>query len=327
MRVNLRRFIPLLICAYSAYSVAFAADPGFPTRPVHFIVGFDPGGATDTSARLVARKLSEKWGQPVIVENRPGADSSIAEDFVAHSAADGYTLLWASNAHTIIPNEYKTNYDAVKSFAPVSITVYTPDVLVVNPTAIPVNSVKELIATAKSKPGKLNFGSSGTGSAPYLEMALLMKMTGIDMTNVTYKGGAPTMVALLNGEIQLMFGSAVATSAQVKAGKFKALAIDAYQRIRLMPDLPTVVEATGLKSYQATPWNGVLAPAGTSKEIIGKLHDDLVSVLKSADVQETMSDQGLVPATDTPAEFAKIVADDISRWASIIGPAAAGKSK
>ncbi len=287
----------------------------FPDRSVRLIVGFAPGGSTDASARLVARGLSEKWGQPVVVDNRAGGDSTIAAEMVARATPDGYTILWTSNAHTITASQNKQSYDALRSFAPITLLGYVPSVLLINPSVVSANSARELITLAKSKPGQLNFGSSGTGSPTFLEMLLLMNKAGIDMVNVTYKGGGPAVVALLGGETQLMFSTVTTSVGQVKAGKLKALAITGRVRSPLIPDVPTIFEATGLTGFEeAGAWNGALAPSGTSGELLSKLHDDFVAVIRSASAQRALSEMGYITVADTPAKFAQTMSNDISRW-------------
>ena len=286
---------------------------------MRLIVGFAPGGSTDASARLVARGLAEKWGQPVVVDNRPGGDSTIAADMVARATPDGYTILWTSNAHTITASQNKQTYDAIKSFSPLTLMGYVPSILLVNPSVVPVSSVKELIALAKSKPGQLNFGSSGTGSPTFLEMLLLMSKAGIDMVNVTYKGGGPALVALLGGETQLMFSTVTTSVAQVKAGKLKALAITGKVRSPLMPEVPTMLDAAGLTGFEETgAWNGALAPSSTGKELIRKLHGDIVAVIRSPGAQRALADMGYISVASTPAEFGHTLNGDLLRASELL---------
>ena len=294
---------------------AQAAD--YPDKPIHFIVGFAPGGGTDMLARLIGQKLSEKWGQPVIVENRPGADGSIAADVVAHTKPDGYSLAWISNGHTITPSERKLSYDPIKDFAPIIEVASTPDVLLVDPT-LPVNSLPELIALAKSKPGQLNWGSGGFGVSPYLEMSLLIKLTGMNMVHVNYKGGAETMRALLGGEISVEFGSLGTVIAQIKAGKLKPLAVSSQHRSRDLPDLPTVTEAANLDGFDGNPWYGVLAPAGTPDEVVTKLNTDMAAIIALPDVQHSIIAQGYDPVADSPGHFTHTISADIARWADLL---------
>lgn len=305
-------------CCALMLAVSNVVAASFPERPVRLIVGFAPGGSTDASARVVAQALSDKWRQPVIVENRAGADGSIAADYVAHAAPDGYTILWASNSLTITASQRKQDYDPVKSFAPITLMGYVPELLLVNP-ATQINSVQELIALAKAKPKQLSFGSSGTGASSFLEMALLMNLTGIDMVNVTYKGGGPAMIALLSGETQLMFGTITTAVAQVKAGKLKALAISGKVRSQLVADVPTMVEAANLKGFEETsPWNGAMAPAGTPDSLVSRLHDDFVAAIKSVNVQKTIAEQGYVTIANSPQEFGEAIANDIARWTALL---------
>jgi tripartite-type tricarboxylate transporter receptor subunit TctC len=313
------RWLAILIANWLAvFGLTVAHASTFPERPVRFIVGFAPGGSTDTSARIVARKLSEKWGQPVVVENRAGADSTIAGEVVSRANNDGHTLLWASNAHTIAASLYKLNYDSARSFAPISQMGYIPDFLVVNP-GLGVGSLKDLIALARARPGQLNFGSPGTGTSPYLEMALLMKLTNINLVHVGYKGGAPALIGLLGGEVQALFGSLANTASHVKAGKLKALAITGTVRSGAAPEVPTMAEAANLKGFEtSSPWNGLMAPAGTPRAIVNRLHADMTAAIRSPDVQQALTDLGFVIVADTPEKFARTVADDIARWAVLL---------
>ena len=295
-----------------------AAASGYPDRTVRIIAGVAPGGSLDTMARLIARKLAEKWGQPVIVENRAGADGTIGESVVVHAPPDGYTLNIVNNNHTVIPSQRALAYDPVKDFAPITLVEAHPDVLVVNPSVLPVNSLKEFIALANARPDRLNFGSGGQGTPPYLEMILLANRAHIRLVNVTYQGVAPAVVALLGGEVQVMFGSLTTTMEQVKAGKLRALGVTGSERSPLMPDVPTIAEAGDLPGFNEGTWEGMLAPAGTPADIVNKLHTDIVDVLNADDTRDIMKKQGFFPVTNTPAEFARFIDDDIAKWAALL---------
>lgn len=310
------RSIVAIACAV-LFGLSIQSKAAYPDRPVHFIIGYAPGGGGDNFIRYLSQKLSEKWGQPVIVENRVGADGTIASDSVAHATPDGYTILLVTTDFTVTPSEFKLNFDPIKSFEPVSVVTALPNILVANPS-LQVNSVKDLVALAKSKPGQLNFGSSGTGSTTFLGMALLMQRTGIKMTNITYKGVGPAMVALLGGEVQFVFGDVTASLPQAKAGKVKALAVSTATRVPLMSDLPTIAQATGLSDFDVSVWYAVLAPAGTPKDVVEKLHDDIVSILKTADVQEHLQSQGFLTIADSSNEAATWIKDNLSKWTSLI---------
>jgi tripartite-type tricarboxylate transporter receptor subunit TctC len=314
-RLTLLAFALSVCCAVAV--VGAKADAAYPDKTVRFIVGFAPGGGTDTLSRLFAKKLSEKWHQPVIVENRPGANGSIAEEIVAHSPPDGYTIAWVTNAHTITPSQYKLNYDPIKDFAPITSVASTSDVLLV-PAGSSIKSIQQLLAQAKSAPGKLTFGSDGTGTLTYLEMALLMQLTDTNMVHVPYNGGGPEMVALLGGEVELGWASLATSISEIQAGKLRALAVSTGKRSYIIPDVPTVGEATQLKGFDTSEWFGVLAPAGTPTEIINKIYADLMDALKQPDVQTFLRGRNYEPGGETPAQFSKIADDDIKHWADVL---------
>ncbi len=314
----LRLVYAILMFCTLTFTIAPALAAGYPERTVHMVVGFSPGGGTDFLARLVAAKLSERWGQPVVVENREGADGTIAEEWVARAAPDGYTVGMVINTHTVTPLIRKLNYDPIKSFEAVTLLESHADVLVINPSLLQVNSLQEFVALAKLKPGQLNFGSGGASTPPFLIMQLLMNRTGIKMVNVTYKGTAPMVIAMLGGEIQSMFGSVETTSQQVNARKLKALTVSSKSRSPLLPEVPTVAEALGLSSFDEGTWEGIVVPAGTSREIVGRLHSDIVAVLKTPDVQARFASQGYVAIGNTPEEFSKFITDDIAKWSALL---------
>ena len=290
----------------------------FPTKPSRLVVPFPPGGPLDVIGRLIAQQLGERWGQNVVVENKPGAGGNIGADFVAKATPDGYTVVMgALSTHAVNPSLYsKMPYDAQKDFAPITRVAITPNVLVVNP-ALPVNSVKELIAYAKAHPGKLSFGSGSTGSAGHLAGELLKVDAGIDMVHVPYKGAAPAMQALLAGDTQLMFDNLANAMAQVKAGKLRALAVTTAERSKLAPELPTMAEA-GVAGFDISTWFGLFAPAGTPPEIVGKWNSDVVRILDSPEMRERLIAQGAEAAPDSPADFARFVASELTKYARIV---------
>ena len=296
-----------------ATTSTYGAD--FPERPVRFIVGFNPGGGTDQLARLIARRLSERWGQPVIVENRPGADGDVALGILMGSAPDGYTLVMATNALTITPNLRKLPYDPVKSFSPIILAASVPGVLVVR-ASLPVSSLKELIALAKTKPGQLNFASSGTGTTPYLQMALLMKLTGIDMVHIPYKGNV--VPPLLNGEVDMGFSGVPAVLAQVNAGRIRALAVSIKVRAAQLPDVPTIAEAADLPGYEAFTWYGVLARAGTPQGLVNKLNADIAEAMRDPNTRQRIADLGYLTVVNRPEEFSATIKSDVARWAGLL---------
>lgn len=292
----------------------------FPERTVHILVGAEPGGGTDFLARLIAAKLSDKWGQAVVVENKPGADNTIAADVIAHTAPDGYAVLIMNANQTITPNlpQYQhLNFDPIKSFEPIVSIGEFPDVLDINPQLLPVNSMKELIEYVKAHPGKLNYSSSGTGSTEYFSMQYLAKSMQLQMASVAYKGAGPGMIALVGGETSLMFASAAASLAQLKAGKIRALAVNTNVRVPALKDVPTIEETTGIKDYDLGNWYGFLAPKGTPKEIVRKMHDDIATIVKSDDVQKKVFDQGFITHIRTPEEFETFMRNDIAKWGKI----------
>jgi tripartite-type tricarboxylate transporter receptor subunit TctC len=295
-----------------------AVAQAFPAKPVKLVVPFPPGGSLDNIGRLLAQKLTEAWGQQVVVENRPGAGGNVGADAVAKSPADGYTVVMgALSTHAVNPSLYpKMPYDAVKDFAPLSLVAITPNVLIVN-SASSIQSVRDLIAFAKANPGKANFGSGSNGSAGHLAGELFKVETGTDVQHIPYKGGAPALQALLAGETQFMFDNLANAMAQVKGGRVRAIAVTTAQRSKLAPDLPTMAEA-GMPGFDISTWFGLLAPAGTPPEVVAKWNADLVKALNSPEVREKMLAQGAEPAPTTPAEFAAFIAKERDKYARIV---------
>lgn len=305
--------------------VVSAGAQTFPAKPVRLVVGFAAGGGTDTISRVIGKKLAETWPHALVVENRPGADGSIATEIVANSPPDGYTLVMVSNAFTITPFLRKLAYDPVKDFAPVTLAASTPNLLVVHPT-LPVRNVKELVALAKARPGELTFGSSGTGTSPYLAMELLKSMTGTSIVHVPYKGSNPAVIDLMGGQIQLMFGAIPTVGPHVTSGRLRAIAISSPKRWPSFPDLPTVSES--LPGFEAATWYGVLAPAGTPPAIVTKLWNDMAGALQHPDVSAFVTKSGFEAIGNKPAEFAQIIQRDLQKWGKLmraLGAAAAAK--
>jgi len=309
-------------CALVGLATAVVAPTvlgqAFPTHAAKLVVPFPPGGPLDSTGRLIADKVSAAWGQPVVVENKPGAGGNIGADLVAKSAPDGYTIVMgALSTHAVNPSLYsKMPYDAVKDFAPITLVAVTPNVLVVNPK-LPVNSVKDLVAYAKANPGKLSFASGSNGSAGHLAGELFKTDTGTDIVHIPYKGAAPAMQALLAGDVQFMFDNLASAMAQVKAGKVKALAVTTPQRSPLAPDLPTMAEA-GLPGFDITTWYGLLAPAGTPKDVVAKWNAEVVRVLKTPEVRDQLAARGAEASPTTPEEFAAFIGREIPKYAKII---------
>jgi len=312
----------LLIPAALAITLAFGANDAvaqaFPTKPVKLVVPFPAGGSVDAVARALADKLTQMWGQSVVVDNRPGAGGNIGADYVAKSAPDGYTVVMgALSTHAVNPSLYpKMPYDAAKDFVPITLVAITPNVLVINP-ALPVNSVKELIAYAKANPGKLSFGSGSNGSAGHLAGELFKVDTGTDMVHVPFKGAAPATQSLLAGDTQLMFDNLANAMAQVKAGKLKALAVTTAKRSNLAPELPTMAEA-GVPGFDISTWFGLMAPAGTPPGVIAKWNADVTRILSSPDMRERLAAQGAEAAPTTPAEFSAFIASELPKYARIV---------
>jgi tripartite-type tricarboxylate transporter receptor subunit TctC len=301
-----------------ALSATEAAAQAFPSRPVKLVIPFPPGGSLDNVGRLIAQKLSETWGQSVVVENKPGAGGNIGADFVAKSPPDGYTVVMgALSTHAVNPSLYPSMpYDARRDFIPISLVAITPNVLVVN-ASLPVNSLKELIAYAKANPGKLNFGSGSNGSAGHLAGELFKVETGTDVQHIPFKGGAPATQALLAGETQFMFDNLANAMAQLQGGRIKALAVTTAQRSKLAPDLPTMAEA-GLPGFDISTWFGLMLPAGTPKDVVAKWNTDLVRVLGMPDVREKMLAQGADPTPMTSAEFSAFIDRELVKYARIV---------
>jgi tripartite-type tricarboxylate transporter receptor subunit TctC len=295
-----------------------ASAQGYPTRPIRLVVPFPAGGTTDILARAVSQKLTEAFGQAVVVDNRPGAAGNIGSDLVAKSTPDGYTLLMGTvGTHAINPSLYaKMPYDHVKDFIPVVLVAGVPNVLVVNP-ALPVNSVADLIKLAKDKPGTINFASSGSGTSIHLSGELFKTMAGVDMTHVPYKGSAPALTDLIGGQVQIMFDNLPSSLAQIKAGKLRAVAVTSLKRAPALPDVPTISES-GLPGFEASSWFGVLAPAGTPAPIVARINAEVNKWLQSADAREKLLGQGAEAAGGSPEQFASYIRVETEKWAKVV---------
>ncbi len=291
---------------------------GYPTKPVRLIVPWPAGGGTDIVSRTVGQKMSENMAQQVIVENRPGAAAIIGTDFAAKAAPDGYTLLMGN----IGPNSAnaslykKLPYDSIRDFAPVSLVASAPYIMVVHPS-VPAKSVKEFIALARSRPGKINYGSGGTGSAPHLATELLKMMARVNLEHIPYKGGAAHTVALLGGEVDLTLNSPLEVLAHARSGKLRALAVTTTTRSPIAPELPTMAEA-GLPGYEFIVWWGVLAPAGTPADIVSKVYSEISRALQAQDVRQRFSSQGVDVVGSTPEKFAAFIKSEVEKWARVV---------
>jgi tripartite-type tricarboxylate transporter receptor subunit TctC len=289
----------------------------YPSKPIRIVVGFTPGGGVDINARLLAPKLAEDFGQQVIVENRPGAGTNIANELVARAAPDGYTLLINTAAVAINMSLYKkVGYDALRDFAPLSLFSMSPNILVVH-VSVPVKNVKELVALAKSRPGELNFSSAGAGTTQHLAGELFNLRAGTKMVHVPYRGSAPSLTALISGEVELTYANIPAISAHVKAGRLRPLANLGPKRSDQLPEVPTIREA-GIKGVEVVVWYGVLAPAATPRDIVVKLADAIARAARSPDTRQRLQDLGAEPVGNTPEEFGKLLREEVARWAEVV---------
>ena len=308
------RTLALALLLAAATSVAAQT---YPTRPIRLVVGFTPGGGVDINARLLAPKLSEYLGQQIIVDNKPGAGTNIANEFVARSAPDGYTLLINTAALAINMSLYKkVNFDALKDFAPITIFSESPNILVVHPS-LPVRNAKELIALAKTKPGAMNFSSAGSGTTQHLSGELFKLRTGTNIIHVPYKGSAPSLTALIGGEVEMTFANIPAISAHVKAGRLRPLASTGLKRAAQMPDVPTMREAN-IKGVEVVVWYGLFAPAATPRDIVNRLSATISKIAQSPEMRKILYDQGAEPVGNSPEEFAKIMREEVARWAEVV---------
>ncbi len=288
----------------------------YPRRTITIVVPFSPGGAIDLVARLVGQKLSEAWGQSVVIENKTGATGIVGTELVAKAAPDGHTLVMVPSSHAINPSTFKKlPFDTVQSFEPVVLTHVVPLMLVVTPS-LPVKNVRELIAYGKANPGKLTFASSGAGGAPHMSGELFKSMTGLDLLHVPYKGSTLAHPDLLNGRTSMMFDTVAAINPQVKAGKVRAIAVTTGKRSSAAPEVPTMSEA-GLPGYETSTWGGILAPAGTPKDVVAKLNAEINKALSAPDVQQRLLDAGVEPAGGTPQQFADYIQSEMVKWGKV----------
>jgi tripartite-type tricarboxylate transporter receptor subunit TctC len=293
-----------------------ASAQGYPSKPLRIVVPFPPGAGTDMLARTIAAKLSDSMGQPVVVDNKPGAGATIGTDVVAKAAPDGYTLLLSTTSHAINPSVFsKLPYDTLRDFVTVTQVATVPTVLVVHPS-VPANNIKELVAYAKANPGKLNMGSASSGTVFHLAGEYLKSMAGIDMVHVPFKGGGPAMTALLGGQVNVLFETTLTVQPQVKAGKLRALAVGSAKRAASMPEVPTVAES-GFPGFSAENWYGVYAPAGTPREIVMKLNTEIVKALNLPDVKERFASQGAELIGNTPEQHAAFLKMEMDKWEKI----------
>ena len=308
----------LAAACLGAVAAGAAMAQTFPDRTVRFVVPYPPGGFNDTLARVSAEKLTKMWNQPVVVENKPGGNTTVGNVFVAKSPPDGYTILITPLPFSALPGLYGANlpYDALKDFTPLVWAGSTQNALVVR-NELPVNNVKELLEYARKNPGKLNYGSTGSGSSNHLSMELFMQMTGTKMAHIPYKGSAPAVTAMLGGEIDALFDNVPNVLQHIKAGKLKAIGVSGVHRSVLLPEVPTVAES-GVPGYEVNVWFGMQLPAGTPKPIVDKLNRDIVQLLKEPDVVQRFRIQGVEVVASTPAEFSQLVQKEIVKWTQLI---------
>jgi len=308
-------FAAAIVAAIAAASSAFAQP--YPSKPIRLVVPYSPGAGTDTIARILAQKTGEALGQQVVIDNRPGAGGTIGTEVVAKSPPDGYTLLFAPTSHAINPGIYqRLGYDTLKDFAPISVVASLPVVLAVEPS-VQANSVKELVALAKSKPGGLTMASSGNGTVFHLTGELFKGAAGIDIVHVPFKGGAPAVAALLGGQVSMTFETSVTLVPHIRSGKLRALGVASAKRIALLPDVPTLGES-GFPGILAENWYGLYAPAGTPKEAITRLYAELDRAIHSPDVRDKLAQQGAEIRENTPEQTAAFLRSEMAKWAKVI---------
>jgi tripartite-type tricarboxylate transporter receptor subunit TctC len=313
MKLFAKFSVAVLLCTASI--TVFAQQ--YPNKPIKLVIPFPPAGATDVLGRALGQKLSESLGQAVVIENRPGAGSTIGAEQVANAPADGYTLLLASGSICISANLYKKlPFDPARSFAPVSLVGHVPHMLVANPT-VPAGSVKDLITLAKAKPGEINVASQGNGTLSHMELELFKLAAGVELTHVPYKGSSNAMTDLLAGNVSMLFDSVTSSLPIVRKGQLKALGVVSPTRLAFAPDIPTITEA-GVPGFDAANWFAVLAPAGTSREIVQVLNTHVARALESAELRQRLAAQGAVLESSTPEALAALIRDDLGRWAKVV---------
>jgi len=325
--MNLSKIIASFVIAICANAVFISPNASaqagvdasaWPTKPIRLVVPFTPGGSTDILARAIGQKLTEAWGQPVVIDNVPGAGGSLGADKVAKSAADGYTLLMGHiGTLAVNPSLYpKLPYDPIRSFDPVALVAKVPNVLVVNP-GVPAKSVKELVSLAKSRPGQLSYGSGGNGSAANLAGEYLKQQTGTSMLHIPYKGTVPAVTDLVGGQIQVVFSGGLAVMPFIKSGQLRPLAVSSSQRMESLPQVPTMVES-GYKGFEADQWYGVVAPKGTPATVVTKLNQQINAALNTPELKTRLSNEGAVATPISPQAFGQYIAAEIARWRPVI---------
>jgi tripartite-type tricarboxylate transporter receptor subunit TctC len=311
--------LTLLATIIAAVSPSACGQTKYPSKPIRLIVPYPPGGTADILARAIGQKLTLAWGQQVIIDNRGGANGNIGSELAARASADGHTLLLGTVGNlTVNPSLYdRMPYDVLKDLAPITNVASVPNVLVVNPSTLAVNSVKELVAVAKAKPGQLTFGSSGSGTTLHLSGELFKKLAGVDIVHVPYKGVAPALVDLLGGQISMSFASMPPTVPHIKVNRLRALGVTSLRRVSALPEIPPLAEL-GFPGFEAVSWYGVLAPAETPGSVIAALHGEIAKMLKDPDVRERFASQGADPIGNTPEQFAAEMRDDLRKWGRLV---------
>jgi tripartite-type tricarboxylate transporter receptor subunit TctC len=317
MEKSMTRMFPLLLLLMLTPLPGGLWAQAYPAKPIRIVVPFPPGGPTDVVARLVAPRMTEGLKQTVVIENRAGAGGIIGTELVAKSPADGYTLLMGTIGGIAVSMSLQPNrgYDTLRDLAPITQAVNVTSILVTHPS-VPVKSVKDLLALARSRPGKLNYGSSGAGTITHLAGELLKLMGGVSIVHVPYKGGAPALTAIVSGEVDLTYENSLIIVPHIKSGKVRALAVTSAKRSKLLPELPSLAET--LPGYGASGWYGLLAPAGTPRETIARLNAEAVRALRTPDVAAKLSSQGAEPAPGTPEEFTAFIRSEIEKWAKVV---------
>lgn len=314
-----RRTLGVAIASLAVVAAAPAVAQDWPARPIKLIVPFPPGGPTDTASRVVGQKLAERLKQPVVVENRAGASGTIAAQFVAKSASDGYTLMMLATPTLLAPHLYKAaGYDVSKDFAPIASVYDLPIVVVVNPTVLPdVKTLPDLVAKAKAEKGQLNYTSSGPGSFGHLTMEMLKDLGGFDMQHIAYKGGTPAVTDLLGGQVPVMYADLVAALPHIQSGKLRAIAVGSPKRVVQLPDVKTIAEQ-GFKGFDAVSWGGLLAPAGTPKALVDRVSAEVKQILADKEVQERLVKAGAEAAYGDPAQMSSRIRTDFDKWGKVI---------
>jgi tripartite-type tricarboxylate transporter receptor subunit TctC len=313
----IKRMLAAALLGAAVFSGAATAQQDYPNKAVRIIVPFPAGGTTDILTRAISQKLSDEWKQPVVVDNRPGGGANIGAEQAVRSAPDGYTLFMASTIHSINASLYPAmTYDPVKDFTPITLVAETAQVLVIHPS-VPANTLREFVALVKANPGKYNYSSAGNGSQPHLAAELFKTMTGTNLVHVPYKGGPPAMTDLIAGHVSASFATAPSAVPNVKSGKIKALGVSTTRRIPALPDVPTIAEA-GVSGYEAIGYFGLVGPPGLPPSLVERINAAVVRILKDPAMAKYLSEQGAEAITSTPAEYAALIRDEVSKWGRVV---------